>query len=72
MGERVVFMNKIAIYLTIFLLMAVTGCLHAQRPAPKAYTNPLIPGFFPDPSVVRVGDDYYDHPAFTCFDYGIL
>lgn len=23
------------------------------------YRNPLIPGFHPDPSVVRVGDDYY-------------
>lgn len=23
------------------------------------YLNPVIPGFFPDPSVVRVGDDYY-------------
>jgi xylan 1,4-beta-xylosidase len=23
------------------------------------YANPVIPGFFPDPSVVRVGDDYY-------------
>jgi len=23
------------------------------------YTNPIIPGFHPDPSVCRVGDDYY-------------
>ena len=23
------------------------------------YENPIIPGFFPDPSVVRVGEDYY-------------
>lgn len=22
-------------------------------------TNPLLPGFFPDPSIVRVGDDYF-------------
>jgi xylan 1,4-beta-xylosidase len=25
----------------------------------QVYTNPVIPGFFPDPSVVRVGEDYY-------------
>lgn len=25
----------------------------------QAYTNPVIPGFFPDPSVIRVEDDYY-------------
>ncbi|XEC92631.1 glycoside hydrolase family 43 protein [Paenibacillus tarimensis] len=24
-----------------------------------AYKNPVIPGFFPDPSVARVGEDYY-------------
>lgn len=23
------------------------------------YTNPVIPGFYPDPSICRVGDDYY-------------
>lgn len=27
--------------------------------AKKEYVNPVIPGFFPDPSVVRVGGDYY-------------
>jgi len=23
------------------------------------YTNPIIPGFYPDPSVCRMGSDYY-------------
>ena len=27
--------------------------------APVTYTNPVIPGFYSDPSVCRVGDDYY-------------
>lgn len=27
--------------------------------AKNEYANPVIPGFFPDPSVVKVGDDYY-------------
>ena len=26
---------------------------------PDGYSNPVIPGFHPDPSVCRVGDDYY-------------
>jgi xylan 1,4-beta-xylosidase len=26
---------------------------------PNTYTNPVLKGFFPDPSVIRVGDDYY-------------
>jgi len=25
----------------------------------NGYSNPVIPGFFPDPSVTRVGEDYY-------------
>jgi alpha-N-arabinofuranosidase len=32
------------------------------RPDPSAevtFTNPVIPGFYSDPSVCRVGDDYY-------------
>ena len=24
-----------------------------------SYKNPIIPGFYPDPSVCRVGQDYY-------------
>ena len=31
------------------------------------YPNPLIPGFNPDPSIVRVGDDYY--LATSTFEY---
>src|SRR5690625_5062054 len=25
----------------------------------KTFQNPILPGFYPDPSVCRVGDDYY-------------
>ena len=32
----------------------------ADAPAPEgSYRNPVIPGFQPDPSIVRVGDDFY-------------
>ena len=31
------------------------------------FTNPVIPGFHPDPSVCRVGDDYY--LACSSFEY---
>lgn len=24
-----------------------------------SYANPIIPGFYPDPSICRVGDDYH-------------
>ena len=25
----------------------------------RSYRNPVIPGFHPDPSICRVGEDYY-------------
>lgn len=35
-------------------------CAHfAFAQATFGYKNPVIPGFYPDPSVCRVGDDYY-------------
>jgi len=52
-------MNKSKILLTIFSILLFIGIMNAQCPAPKSFTNPVIPGFFPDPSVVRVGEDYY-------------
>ncbi|KAB8161910.1 family 43 glycosylhydrolase [Streptomyces sp. 3MP-14] len=30
-----------------------------SAPAPRAIVNPVLPGFHPDPSIVRVGSDYY-------------
>lgn len=42
-------------FLTIILLCA--SCLYAE--AQQGYRNPVIPGFYPDPSVCRAGDDYY-------------
>ena len=35
--------------------------------ATRTYPNPLIPGFYPDPSVVKVGEDYY--LANSTFEY---
>jgi xylan 1,4-beta-xylosidase len=26
---------------------------------PRTFTNPILPGFYPDPTICRVGDDYY-------------
>lgn len=31
------------------------------------YLNPVLPGFYPDPSVCRVGGDYY--LAMSSFEY---
>ena len=44
--------NKLAL---LFLLIIVATHSMAQQ----GYKNPVIPGFYPDPSVCRVGDDFY-------------
>lgn len=41
-------------------LCVLLGCLLAGQAASlKIMQNPVIPGFYPDPSICRVGDDYY-------------
>lgn len=40
----------------IFLLLLCTSILNAQN---LHFSNPIIPGGYPDPSICRVGDDYY-------------
>lgn len=38
------------------LLIAVHANTYAQD---KTFLNPILPGFYPDPAICRVGDDYY-------------
>lgn len=41
------------------LLSGFTGLLSILLLPAQGYRNPVIPGFHPDPSVCRVGEDYY-------------
>lgn len=41
------------------LFFSLCSSLFASNKVPETFNNPVIPGFFPDPSVVRVGSDYY-------------
>jgi len=38
------------------LLTALTTNVSA---APSTFRNPILPGYYPDPSIIRVADDYY-------------
>ncbi|AWV35731.1 glycoside hydrolase family 43 protein [Paenibacillus odorifer] len=38
-----------------------------MTPSSITYTNPILPGFYPDPSITRAGDDYY--LVCTSFEY---
>lgn len=58
-------------YLTTFIILLTTVLVQAQNTPPNpfkaaidqnkevTYKNPVIPGFHSDPSIARVGDDYY-------------
>ena len=41
--------------LALNVLLLVSGVLHAQ----ETFTNPILRGGFPDPSICRVGNDFY-------------
>jgi beta-xylosidase/GH35 family endo-1,4-beta-xylanase len=48
-------------------LSAVTA-IPAETTAGRTFTNPVLSGFYPDPSICRVGDDYYMvHSTFEYF-----
>ncbi|HWR14646.1 MAG TPA: family 43 glycosylhydrolase [Terriglobales bacterium] len=44
--------------LVVFLFMAVFSIAQATAPGP-VYSNPVLGGDYPDPSIIRVGDDYW-------------
>jgi alpha-N-arabinofuranosidase len=48
--------NTIMKNLIFTLLLAISTSLFAQQ---KGFVNPIIPGGHPDPSICRVGDDFY-------------
>jgi alpha-N-arabinofuranosidase len=43
----------------LFVLLTFMCLLSKAQEAPKTFQNPILPGFNPDPSICRVGDDYY-------------
>ena len=51
---------------TIFILLCIVASALSIR-GQEYYQNPIVPGFNPDPSICRVGDDYY--MATSTFEY---
>lgn len=47
-------MKKKMLFIATLFQLIMIGICDAQR-----YNNPVIPGFHPDPSVCKVGSDYY-------------
>ena len=51
--------GRIAVALAVCGLTDGAGARGADAPRVSSYRNPIIPGFHPDPSLARVGGDYY-------------
>jgi alpha-N-arabinofuranosidase len=49
--------QNVALYV-VMIWISASSCLSAQT-AKETFINPIIPGFHPDPSICRVGEDYY-------------
>jgi xylan 1,4-beta-xylosidase len=49
----ILIMRRIAAAIVVLL------CLQQTMAQEKYYTNPILAGFYPDPSICRAGDDYY-------------
>ena len=50
-------MKSVKLSILFFIVFAATVCLSVQ--AQNSYRNPIVPGMNPDPSICRVGDDFY-------------
>ncbi|MEO7673840.1 MAG: family 43 glycosylhydrolase [Pyrinomonadaceae bacterium] len=63
-NDRLSFLFSQSVW-SINVRLSVSICVHlclillALTSSAQTYTNPVIAGDFPDPSVIRVGDDYY-------------
>ena len=51
--------EKNTILFTLALCMALFLAPLMAQEAPENFKNPILPGFHPDPSIWRVGEDYY-------------
>ena len=53
--------------LTLAAILATAACSSPKEPAYGTFTNPILGGDYPDPSIVRDGGDYY--MTHSSFDY---
>jgi len=51
--------NQPKLFFLAFALLLSASALQAQPQTDERLPNPVIAGFHPDPSICRVGDDYY-------------
>ena len=67
--RRFFFRQKLAVRLSSMLMAAMVLGANADGDTGSTnFMNPIISGYYPDPSICRVGDDYYTvHSTFEYF-----
>ncbi|HEY9187604.1 MAG TPA: glycoside hydrolase family 43 protein [Ignavibacteria bacterium] len=55
-------------FLSLIIVILFVNFVHSQQ---KEYTNPILSGFYPDPSICRVGNDYYLVTSTFCYFPGL-
>lgn len=46
-------------FLVVLIAFILFSCTTEQKTVNNMYSNPILSGFYPDPSICRVGEDYY-------------
>jgi xylan 1,4-beta-xylosidase len=60
LGTRLIMRCGRAVLCAAILLLVSVACASVAIAQPRStYTNPVVAGDFPDPSVIRVGSDYW-------------
>ncbi len=61
--------NLVYFTIALFFILAVCSCGQQKKVSqPAFYTNPLLSGDYADPSILRVGEDYYmTHSSFEYY-----
>ncbi|WP_211226542.1 glycoside hydrolase family 43 protein [Pedobacter glucosidilyticus] len=52
-------MKRFIIFLNTIVLMLILNNSSVYAQTKSTFQNPILKGFYPDPSICRVGDDYY-------------
>lgn len=59
MDRKKIFKRLLVRSLIIGLTMLISQVIVIAQPSPTTFQNPILSGFNPDPSICRVGEDYY-------------
>jgi alpha-N-arabinofuranosidase len=52
-------LNRLLLLFLPLIGLSFISLHHCARQTEKGFTNPILAGFYPDPSICRVGSDYY-------------